>query len=69
MRFAAYLKAIEQANRLPRRIAELDRCLGDQFDPRRMSLEYIGQKARKDEKLLLGELQQVLYDILQALQA
>ncbi len=61
MRKSAYLKALEEASKLPESIQELARYFGDCYSPRLQAISYIKKLARLDvEGLFDGEAEQIL---------
>jgi hypothetical protein len=52
MRRAAYIKALEEASKLPNEIPELLRYFSLEYSPRLNALQHIKNLARKDTELL-----------------
>lgn len=52
MRRAAYIKALEEASKLPDNIPELLRYFSREYNPRLNAIQHIKNLARKDTELL-----------------
>lgn len=55
MRLSAYKKALTEASKLPNNIAELQIYFKDYYSPKGTTIQYIINKARKDDYLFHGE--------------